>query len=230
MVSAGMRERWVTFDCYGTLMDWHSGLGHMLGPIAGDRAGDVVRAFDGCQLALERERPQRPHKQLLKAALLRAAGERGVRLTEADAGAVTRSWAALRPFADVEAMLAELRRRGYRLGVLTNVDDDLFEITHRGFAAPFNLFVTAERVRSYKPEPWLFRAFERITRVSRSDWVHVGSSWDCDIAPALALGVPQVWLDRAGGAASRGQVARVSTAAEAVHAIDGLFGQFAHAH
>ena len=114
--------------------------------------------------------------------------------------------------------------------MLTNVDDDLFEITHRGFAAPFNLFVTAERVRGYKPEPWLFRAFERITGVSRSDWVHVGSSWDYDIAPALALGVPQVWLDRAGGAVSHGQVARVTTAAQAVHAIDGLLGQFAYAH
>jgi 2-haloacid dehalogenase len=197
----------------------------MLAPIAGERAADVVRAFDGCQLALERERPHRPHKQVLKAALLCAAGERGVPLTDADAGALTRSWAVLRPFADVEAMLAELRRKGYRLGVLTNVDDDLFEITHRGFASPFNLFVTAERVRGYKPGPWLFRAFERITRVAPGEWVHVGSDWEHDIAPAVALGVPRVWLDRAGGTVPRGQVARATSAAEAVQAIDGLFAR-----
>jgi 2-haloacid dehalogenase len=197
----------------------------MLAPIAGERAADVVRAFDGCQLALERERPHRPHKQVLKAALLCAAGERGVPLTDADAGALTRSWAVLRPFADVEAMLAELRRKGYRLGVLTNVDDDLFEITHRGFASPFNLFVTAERVRGYKPGPWLFRAFERMTRVAPGEWVHVGSDWEHDIAPAVALGVPRVWLDRAGGTVPRGQVARASSAAEAVQAIDGLFAR-----
>ena len=104
---------------------------------------------------------------MLKAALLRAAGERGVRLTDADAGALTRSWARCARSPTSRRMLAELRRRGYRLGVLTNVDDDLFEITHRGFATPFNLFVTAERVRGYKPEPWLFRAFERMTRVTR---------------------------------------------------------------
>ena len=216
-------QRWVTFDCYGTLMDWHGGLGHVLAPIAGERAPDVVRAFDGCQLALERERPQRSHKQVLKAALLRAAGERGVRLTDNDAAALTRSWAALRPFADVEDMLAELRRKGYRLGVLTNVDDDLFEITHRGFAAPFHLFVTAERVRGYKPEPWLFRGFERMARVSRGEWVHVGSNWDHDIAPALALGVPRVWFDRTGNGAQRGDVARATTAADALRAIDAAF-------
>ena len=221
-MSAGKRERWITFDCYGTLVDWHGGLGRMLAPIAGARAADVVHAFDGCQLALERERPHQPHKQVLQAALLRAAGERGVRLSDTDAGALTRSWGALRPFADVEAMLAELRGRGYRLGVLTNVDDDLFEITHRGFATPFDLFVTAERVRGYKPEPWLFRAFERMTGVSRGDWVHVGSSWEHDIAPAVALGVPRVWLART-RTAPRGDVARATSAADAIRAIDGLF-------
>ena len=222
-MAAAIRERWVTFDCYGTLVDWHGGLGRMLAPIAGERAADVVRAFDGCQLALERERPHRPHKHVLKAALLRAAGERGVPLTDTDAGALTRSWAVLRLFADVEGMLAELRRKGYRLGVLTNVDDDLFEITHRGFATPFNLFVTAERVRGYKPEPWLFRAFERMTRVTPGEWVHVGSNWDHDIAPAVALGVPRVWLDRGAGTAPRGQVARATSAADAVQAIEQLF-------
>jgi 2-haloacid dehalogenase len=222
-VSAAMRERWVTFDCYGTLVDWHGALGHMLAPIAGERAADVVRAFDGCQLALERQRPHRPHKHVLRAALLCAAGERGVRLTDADAGSLTASWGALRPYCDVETMLAALRGRGYRLGVLTNVDDDLFEITHRGFSAPFNLFLTAERVRGYKPEPWLFRAFQRMTGVSRGDWVHVGSNWDHDIEPAAALGVPHVWLDRAGRVSPRGQVSRAATGAEAVHAIDRLF-------
>lgn len=217
-------ERWVTFDCYGTLVDWHGGLSHWLAPIAGERSADVVRAFEGCQLALEREQPHRPHKHVLKAALLCAAEERGVPISDADAGALTRSWGALRPFADVEAMLAELRRKGYRLAVLTNVDDDLFEITHRAFATPFNLFVTAERVRGYKPEPWLFRGFERMTGVSRGDWVHVASNWDHDIAPALALGVPQVWLDRA-GLVPRGQVARATSAVEAIQAIDGLFAR-----
>jgi len=221
-VSRGMRSRWVTFDCYGTLVDWSSGLGDLLAPIAGDRTPEVVRAFAGCQLALEKQGQVRTHKQVLKAALLCAADERGVRLTDADARTLTRSWSTLRPFDDVEAMLAALRARGYRLGVLTNVDDDLFEITHRSFATPFNLFVTAERVRGYKPEPWLFRGFERLTGVERGDWVHVGSDWYHDIAPAQALGVPRVWLDREGIAPS-GAALRAASGVEVVRAIDQHF-------
>jgi 2-haloacid dehalogenase len=209
----------VTFDCYGTLVDWSSGLGDLLAPIAGEQASEVAAAFAGWQLELEKQGPVGSHKQVLKSALLCAAGERGVRLTDADARTLTRSWSALRPFADVEAMLAALRARGYRIGVLTNVDDDLFEITHRTFATPFNLFVTAERVRGYKPEPWLFRAFERLTGVERGDWVHVGSDWYHDIAPAQALGVSRVWLDREGIAPS-GAALRAASGTEVVRAID----------
>jgi len=212
----------VTFDCYGTLVDWTSGLGDLLAPIAGEQASAVAAAFSGWQLELEKQGPIGSHKQVLKSALLCAAGERGVRLTDADARTLTRSWSALRPFADVEAMLAALRARGYRIGVLTNVDDDLFEITHRSFATPFNLFVTAERVRGYKPEPWLFRAFERLTGVERGDWVHVGSDWYHDIAPAQALGVPRVWLDREGIAPS-GAALRAASGVDVVRAIDQHF-------
>ena len=221
-MSRGMRSRWVTFDCYGTLMDWSSGLGDLLAPIAGEQASEVAAAFSGWQLELEKQGPVGSHKQVLKSALLCAAGERGVRLTDADARTLTRSWSALRPFADVEAMLAALRARGYRIGVLTNADDDLFEITHRSFATPFNLFVTAERVRGYKPEPWLFRAFERLTGVERGDWVHVGSDWYHDIAPAQALGVSRVWLDREGSAPS-GAALRAASGMDVVRAIDQHF-------
>ena len=222
-MAAGMRTRWITFDCYGTLIDWQAGLGAMLDPLAGDKAPGIVRAYTAHQLTLEREQPHRSHKHVLKTALVRAAAGLGVMLSDSDARSITRSWAALRPFADVESMLAALRDKGYRLGVLTNVDDDMFEITHRAFAAPFDLFVTAERVRGYKPEPWLFRAFERMTGVAKRDWVHVASNWDHDIAPAQALGVTQVWLDREGApAAPRQAPIRVVSAGETVRAIETL--------
>jgi 2-haloacid dehalogenase len=119
-----------------------------------------------------------------------------VSLPESDARALQRSWGSMPIFDDVEPMLAELRRRGWRLGVLTNCDDDLFEITHRSFRAPFDLFVTAERVRGYKPAPWHFRAFQQLAHVNHCEWVHVACSWYHDIAPARELGVQTVWLDR----------------------------------
>ena len=126
----------------------------------------------------------------------------------------------VRPMADVEAMLAELRVRGYRLGVLTNCDDRQFEVAHRAFRQPFDLFVTSERIRGRKPAPWHFRAFEQMARVRRTHWVHVACSWHYDVAPASALGVGAVWLDRERSVADpRAPDVRVYSTAEAVDAV-----------
>jgi FMN phosphatase YigB (HAD superfamily) len=131
---------------------------------------------------------------------------------------------AIRPLADVEPLLAELRARGYRLAVLTNSDDELFEAAHRAFRSPFDLFVTAERIRGYKPAPWHFRAFELLAHARRDRWVHVASSWYHDIVPANAFGVERVWLDRSrsGEDASIASV-HVHTTRDAVAAVDRLF-------
>jgi 2-haloacid dehalogenase len=214
----------VTFDCYGTLVDWQTGFSAILGRVAGHRAGDVVRAYHAAERSVERERPHRPYKDVLVRALMRAASDAGVALSQSDARLLPESWGAMRPFDDTELLLAELRGRDYRLAVLTNCDDDLFEVTHRTFQRPFDLFVTAERVRGYKPAPWHFRAFELITRARRCDWVHVACSWYHDIVPAQTLGVKRVWLDRerTGDDSALASV-RVHTAREAVDAIDGLF-------
>jgi 2-haloacid dehalogenase len=126
-----------------------------------------------------------------------------------------------RVFDDVEPMLAELRRRGYRLAVLTNADDERFAITHRQFRQPFDLFVTAQRVQGLKPARWLFRGFELITRVRRSDWVHVGSSWERDIVPAGVFGINGVWLDR-GPSRSLTAMTHVSSAAHLPEVIETL--------
>jgi 2-haloacid dehalogenase len=223
-VSRGTQLRWVTFDCFGTLVDWQTGFASMLAPLAGDRTSDVVRAYHASERIVERDTPYRRYKDVLAAALARAAAARGVQLSTADARALERSWGSLPIFDDVESMLAELRRSGWRLAVLTNCDDDLFEITHRTFRRPFDLFVTAERVRGYKPAPWHFRAFQRLTRVNRCDWVHVACSWYHDIAPAHALGVQTVWLDRERtGEDESCASARVLSALEVPGAVEALF-------
>jgi 2-haloacid dehalogenase len=222
-VSARIRPRWVTFDCFGTLVDWQAGFTDLLTPFAGDRATDIARAYATYERLAEGETPHRPYKHVLGAALVRAAAACGVSLSDADARAMTAAWGRLRLFDDVEPMLAELRRNGWRLAVLTNCDDDLFEITHRTFRTPFDLFVTAERVRGYKPAPWHFRAFERLTGASKSGWVHVASSLYDDIVPAQAMGIAGVWLDREQEGQPPPAAVRVRTAADVVEAIDGVF-------
>jgi 2-haloacid dehalogenase len=131
---------------------------------------------------------------------------------------------AVRLFDDVEGMLTALRHQGYRLAILTNCDDERFEAVHRRFRQPFDLFVTAERIRAQKPSQWHFRAFELLTHVARQDWMHVACGRYHDIAPARAFGINSVWLDRRRtGDDPSAASAHVYTAAEAAGAIVGLF-------
>jgi len=189
-------QRWVSFDCFGTLVDWQAWFAEVLGPLGG-RTADMVRAYDVHERLVERESPQRCYKDVLATGLVRATSDCGVRLSPSDARAlVLQAWPSMRLFADVEPMLAELRANGYRLAVLTNCDEDLFATTHRQFASPFDFCLTAERVRGYKPQRWHFSGFERLTRVARANWVHVANSWYHDIEPSRALGVNHVWFDR----------------------------------
>jgi 2-haloacid dehalogenase len=131
-------------------------------------------------------------------------------------------WTRMRLFDDVEPMLAELRSRGYRLAVLTNCDEDLFWSTHRLFREPFDFVLTAERVRGYKPDRWHFRGFEMLTRVARSHWVHVANSWYHDIAPARALGLRHVWLDRERTGEDAGPSVHVYQAVDVAGAVERL--------
>ena len=187
--------RWITFDCFGTLVDWQRGMTSALRPFAGDRTADLLRAYHAYEAVVERLTPHRSYKQVLATALHRAAEQCGVPIPEA-ARVLPEAWAGLPVFDDVEPMLAALRQRGWKLAVLTNCDDDLFAATERRFRKPFDLVLTAERVRGYKPAAWHFQGFERLTHVDRRNWVHVANSWYHDIAPARALGIPHVWLDR----------------------------------
>ncbi len=136
--------------------------------------------------------------------------------------------ASARPLSDVEPLLAELRRRRYKLGVLTNLDGAQFEAVHRTFTKPFDLFVTADRIRAQKPELWHFRAFERLAHVQKDNWIHVSSDVEHDIVPAAAFGIQRVWLDRTGAVegASRA-TAHVRTTAEVVRAVDWMFQECA---
>jgi 2-haloacid dehalogenase len=193
-----MSVRWVTFDCFGTLVDWHSGFSAILRPIAGDRTAELLHAYHSFEPQIEAEQPHKLYKEVLATALLLAARKTGVSLSESQARSLPQAWSSLPVFFDVEAELAALRKAGYKLGVLTNCDEALFEQTKRCFRVPFDMVVTAECVRDYKPSLSHFRFFSRISGVDHADWVHVACSWFHDIAPAREFGIRRIWLDRDG--------------------------------
>ena len=188
--------RWITFDCFGTLVDWNSGFDAILRPIAGERTSALVEAYHRFERVLESESPHRLYRDVLTTGLMSAADETGVPLSEPQARALPDQWGTLPVFSDVEPMLAGLRAEGYRLGVLTNCDDDLFALTARSFILPFDLVVTAERVRDYKPSISHFRFFARSTGARKENWIHVARSWHHDISPARELDLPRIWVDR----------------------------------
>ena len=193
---AAARTRWVTFDCFGTLVDWHAGFRAALQPVAGADTAALLRAYHEHERLAEAERPHLVYKAVLAQSLSRAAAEVGVALGTAAERALECAWGAMPVFGDVEPMLQELRDMGCRLAVLTNCDNDLFALTHAQFRQPFDLVVTAEQVCDYKPSLSHFRYFDRLSAVGVGQWVHVACSWYHDVQPARKLGIRSVWLDR----------------------------------
>jgi 2-haloacid dehalogenase len=210
-----MQTRWITFDCFGTLVDWNTGFANALNPLFGSLTFEAMRAYHEFERNLEEERPRRLYKDVLSGALSLAAAKLGVTLAEGAASVLQQSWSTMPVFADVEPMLAGLREMGFRLAVLTNCDEDLFAQTHRTFRRPFDVVITAEQVRAYKPSPAHFQCFAERSGVAPGDWVHVACSWFHDIAPAKSLGIHRIWLDRdRTGEDPNAASARVLSAAE----------------
>jgi 2-haloacid dehalogenase len=219
-----MKPRWVTFDCFGTLVDWNTGFSNLLIPLLGSQTPEVMHAYHHFERELEAHRPHRLYRDVLSAALLRAAAAVGVPISDGRARALPEGWGALPVFADTENMLGNLRAMGCRLAVLTNCDDELFARTARTFRHPFDLVITAEQVGAYKPSARHFERFAEVTGVSRRDWVHVACSWYHDIEPARKLGVQRIWLDRdKTGHDERAASARVESAAEVGQVVRQLY-------
>jgi len=188
--------RWLTFDCYGTIADWNSCMLSALEPVAGPNADALLAAYHRAESILEAGPGWRPYREILTEGLALAAERTGVALAAGASGALVEAWPGMEVFPDVDEALADLVRSGWRLGVLTNCDDDLFEGTAEKLPAPVEVVVTAQQVRSYKPDLAHFRKFAEVTGATPANWIHVANSWVHDILPASRMGLRSVWVDR----------------------------------
>jgi len=192
-------DKWLTFDCYGTVADWNTGMGGALAGLAGVSeadAGRLLAAYHKAELEIEAGPGWRPYREVLTAGLARAAARERVRLPRGGEEAFVRAWPDMPVFGDAGAALNALRERGWRLAFLTNCDEDLFATTRTRLPAPFDLWVTAEEVRSYKPDLAHFRTFAEKTGATAANWIHVANSWVLDMLPAARMGLRSVWVDR----------------------------------
>ena len=164
--------------------------------VAGPQGAALLAAYHQAELIVEAGPSWLPYRSVLSQALLMAARRVGIRLPAGAESALDEAWPQMPVFADAGAALSTLAGAGWRLAILTNCDEDLFATTLPRLPVPFDLVVTAEQVRSYKPDLAHFRQFATLTGATPQTWIHVGCSWVHDILPAARVGVRSVWVDR----------------------------------
>ena len=186
-------ERWATFDCYGTLIDWNGGIGRELERLFGaNEAGEKLRRYHELEPEIQREDPARSYREVMAIALARL----GAPAEEHDAlGRALPGW---EPFPEVTASLEDARSRGWRLALLSNSDRDLIDASVARLGVPFDEMIVASEIGSYKPAPSHWEEFFARTGANREGHVHVAASLFHDIAPAAMLGLRTVWINRLG--------------------------------
>jgi 2-haloacid dehalogenase len=186
-------DRWASFDCYGTLIDWNGGIGRELERLFGaPRAGELLHAYHELEPQIQREDQGRSYREVMAIALARL----GAPADEQDA--LGRSLPDWPPFAEVPAALEEARARGWRLAVLSNTDRDLLDASLDRIGVPFELTVVASEIGSYKPARGHWDEFFARSGAGPERHVHVGASLFHDVAPATALGLRTIWINRLG--------------------------------
>ena len=193
-----MSQRWATFDCYGTLIDWNAGIGSVLERFWGaEQAPKLLERYHELEPQVQAEE-FRTYAEVLSLTLERLAREVGSGPPEGEAGALPRSLPEWPPFPEVGNALRELRNRGWYLAILSNSDRDLIAASQKRIGAPFDLAIVAEDVHSYKPAHGHWERFFEVTTADRDRHVHVAQSHFHDIAPANELGLTSVWINRLG--------------------------------
>jgi 2-haloacid dehalogenase len=183
-------DRWATFDCYGTLIDWNGGIRAELARVFGDdRADGLLARYHELEPELEAD-GTRSYREVLIEAMRRLGAPVGEE--DALAGSLPH-WP---PFPEAPQALKGARGRGWKLAILSNTDRDFIEASLAQLGVPFELAIVASEIGSYKPALRHWRAFEE--QAGRAPDVHVAASLFHDIGPANELGLPSVWINRLG--------------------------------
>jgi 2-haloacid dehalogenase len=191
--------RLITFDCYGTLIDWENGMLaglRLMFSRDGQRPADAQLLEQYGKIEAEIETgPYLAYRQVLSRTVQEMGRRMGVTISEQQGAEFAQSLTSWNPFIDTVAALQSLKKK-FRLGIISNVDDDLFAESRKKLGVEFDFVVTAQQVQSYKPSHRNFEEAMRRGGVSREQMLHAGQSLYHDIAPANALGIRNVWVNR----------------------------------
>ena len=193
------RFQTLTFDCYGTLIDWETGIFSALRPILaahGTTISDFALLEMYSELEAKAEQGEfQPYREVLQS-VVRGFGERlGFMPSESEVRSLPESLAHWPPFADTFAALRRLQSH-YQLAIISNVDDDLFAATAPKLGIAFDHVITAQQAHAYKPSLTMFKLAQQQIDVAPERWLHVGQSIYHDVIPAKSLGIATVWVNR----------------------------------
>jgi 2-haloacid dehalogenase len=185
-------ERWATFDCYGTLIDWNGGIRRELARVFGeDRADALLVRYHVLETQLEAN-GKLSYRDVLTQAM------RGLGAPPGEEDALAQSLPNWEPFPEVPAALQEARSRGWKLAILSNTDRDFIDASMARLAVPFELAIVASEIGSYKPAHRHWERFFEQSQAPPERHVHVAASLFHDIVPANELGLRSIWINRLG--------------------------------
>ncbi|VVE29767.1 haloacid dehalogenase type II [Pandoraea commovens] len=199
------RPQWLTFDCYGTLIQWDEGLRDAVTRILQSKPGhnigtsDLIATFDHHEHALEQTPPHRAFREVAGEGLRLALQDLGLQASPQDIGVLTDNISAMPPFPEVVPTLAALKARGYRLCIVSNTDDDIIAGNVAQLGGHIDRVITAQQAGAYKPNRRLFDYAHQQLGVTKDDVVHICASPHLDHAAARDIGFRCVWVDRGTG-------------------------------
>ncbi len=201
---SGPRPAWITFDCYGTLIQWDEGLRAAVAAIlVGKRdtidVGRLIATYDQHEHALEQRSPHRSFRAVAGEALGLALRDLGAQADEADAVTLTDAIGQMPPFPEVEGALVALKRVGFMLCIISNTDDAIIAGNVAQLGGHIDRVITAEQAGAYKPSRRIFEVAHASLGVTGDEVVHVCASPHLDLVATRDLGLRDVWIDRGTG-------------------------------
>ena len=185
-------ERWATFDCYGTLIDWDGGVRTELARVFGEeRADELLVRYHEIEPGLQAS-GERTYRDVMTETM------RELGAPDSEVHGLAESLPGWRAFPEVHAALEEARGRGWKLAILSNTDTDFIAASQVQIGAHFDEIVVAQEIGSYKPAHRHGEEFFDRTRAPREGHVHVAASLFHDVAPANELGLRSIWINRVG--------------------------------
>lgn len=201
----GTKPEWLTFDCYGTLIQWDEGLLAAVEAILARQSGPridaatLIHTYDRHEHALEAERPHKSFRTVAGEGLRRAMEELGLSYAPSDIETLTSSISRMPPFPEVVAALGELKAQGFRLCIVSNTDDDIIAGNVAQLGGHVDRVITAQQAQAYKPTREIFAYAHAALGVTKDEVVHICASPHLDHAAARDVGFRCIWIDRGTG-------------------------------